>query len=242
MKVALFVTCLVDQLFPQVGLSTVRILERCGVEVRFDPRQTCCGQPAYNTGYKEEAERVARHFLEVYRDVPDPIVMPSGSCCTMVKKFLPSLYEQGSRERQTAEETASRCYELSFFLVDILGVDDLGARFNDRVTYHDSCHLLRELKISEQPRRLIRKVRGIDFREMENSDRCCGFGGTFSVKFPDVSAAIGEDKVKWIQESGASYVVGNDVSCLMHVGGMLKRRQIPVETMHLAELLANFDD
>ena len=159
----------------------------------------------------------------------------------MIKVFLPTLFEEGSRERRVAEEIAGRTYELSDFLFSIMGVERTGARFPYAVTYHDSCHLLRELGIREQPRRLIRGVEQIDFREMENSSRCCGFGGTFSVKFDDVSAAIGKDKLNWISNSGARYVVATDVSCLMHLDGLLKRNHISVETMHLAELLAKFD-
>ncbi|MDA2928487.1 (Fe-S)-binding protein [Acidobacteria bacterium AH-259-O06] len=241
MKVSLFVTCLVDQLFPQVGLSTVKILKKLGVEVEFDVRQTCCGQPAFNTGYVEEAARVARHFLEVYNDSAQ-IVVPSGSCCAMIKVFLPQLFPEGSTERRRAKEIAERTLELSDFLISVLGVKSTGARFREPVTYHDSCHLLRELGISSQPRRLIRAVEDIDFREMENPERCCGFGGTFSVKFADVSAAIGEDKVQCVRNTGARYVIANDVSCLMHIEGLLRRNQVPVRTMHLAELLAKFDD
>ena len=237
MRVSLFVTCLVDQLFPQVGLSSVKILKNLGVEVDFDPAQTCCGQPAFNSGFVDEASRVGRSFLETYKDA-GPIVVPSGSCSTMIKVFLPGLFESGSAEWKTAKEIGERTYELSYFLVSVLGRDETGARFPEVVTYHDSCHQLRELGISKEPRQLIGGVEGIDFREMENSNRCCGFGGTFSVKFSDVSAAIGDDKVNWIRDSGARYVISNDISCLMHIDGLLKRAQVPVETMHLAELLA----
>ena len=239
MKISLFVTCLVDQLFPQVGISTVRILKKLGVEVDFDPCQTCCGQPAFNSGYTEEARQVAQNFLEVYRNSP-PLVVPSGSCCTMIKVFLPQLFKEGSRDQQRAREIADRTYELSDFLVSVLKVQETGAHFSGAATYHDSCHLLRELGIFGQPRELIQAVKGIEFREMEDSTRCCGFGGTFSVKFADVSAAIGEDKVQCIRNSGADCVVANDVSCLMHIDGLLKRSNIPVQTMHLAELLARF--
>ena len=236
MKVSLFVTCLVDQIFPQVGLSAVKVLEKLGVEVEFDPRQTCCGQPAFNSGYMEEARQVARNFIDVYEN-SQLIVVPSGSCCTMVKAFLAELFEEGSREYEKAQQIAKRTYELSDFLISVLGVQETGAHFPEAVTYHDSCHLLRELGIFEQPRQLIRAVKGIDFREMQNSTRCCGFGGTFSVKFADLSAAIGEEKVEWIRDSGVSYVIANDVSCLMHIDGLLRRSKIPVQTMHLAELL-----
>jgi L-lactate dehydrogenase complex protein LldE len=241
MKVSLFVTCLVDQLFPQVGLSTVKVLKKCGVEVEFDPRQTCCGQPAFNSGYVDESREVAEHFIEVYGG-SEHIVAPSGSCATMIRSFLPSLFPEGSSKRQRAEEVGQRTFELSEFLSSVLGIHATGARFSQVVTYHDSCHLIRELNIRSQPRQLIRGVEGVDFREMENCDRCCGFGGLFSVKSPDVSAVIGDEKVQWIRESGADYVIANDVSCLMHIDGLMRRNQVPVQTMHLAELLAQFDD
>ena len=241
MKVSLFITCLVDQFFPQIGISTMKILRKLGVEVEFDSRQTCCGQPAFNTGYVEEARQVARHFLEVYGDV-DHIVVPSGSCSTMIKVFLPKLFAEDSSQRSLAEEIGRRTFELSEFLSSVLGVETTGARFPEVVTYHDSCHLLRELGISSQPRQLIRAVEEIDFREMEHCDRCCGFGGAFSVKFPDISTAMGADKVGWIQGSGAGYVIASDVGCLMHLRGLLERNRVPVQTMHLAELLAKFED
>ncbi len=236
MKVSFFSTCLVDQLFPQVGASAVRLLRRLGVEVDCDPRQTCCGQPAFNTGYASEARKVVSHFIRVYRDV-ETIVVPSGSCAAMIKCHMLDIFPEGSPQYQEVVAIASRTFELSDFLVSELGVVETGARFSGTVTYHDSCHQLRELGISEQPRTLIRGVEGIQFVEMKNSTRCCGFGGTFSVKFPDISAELGRDKLRWIQESKAEYVIANDVSCLMHLDGLLKRERIPVETMHLAELL-----
>ncbi len=211
------------------------------MEVEFNNRQTCCGQPAFNTGYEAEARQVAQHFLEVYGD-SDHIVVPSGSCSTMIKVCFPKLFAEDSSQRRLAEEVGQRTFELSEFLSSVLGVESTGARFPEVVTYHDSCHLLRELGISSEPRQLIRAVDEIDLREMECSDRCCGFGGAFSVKFPDVSAAMGDDKVGWIRSSGARYVIASDVGCLMHINGLLERNQVPVQTMHLAELLAKFDD
>ena len=236
MKVSLFVTCLVDQLYPQVGLAAVRLLRDLDVEVVFDRRQTCCGQPAFNTGYAEEAARVAGCFLETFRDA-EIIVTPSGSCATMIKKFIPELMESDAKLFDIAHAVADRTYELSDFLVNVLNVSDVGARFPHTVTFHDSCHQLRELGILEQPRQLIRAIREIQFVEMADSTRCCGFGGTFAVKFDQLSSAIGEDKLNRIRESGAEVVVANDVSCLMHIDGLLRRRKVPVKTMHLAELL-----
>ncbi|MBI4444738.1 MAG: (Fe-S)-binding protein [Acidobacteria bacterium] len=239
MKVSLFVTCLVDQFFPSVGTSAIRVLEKFGVHVDFDPRQTCCGQPASNSGYSDEARQVGAHYLEVFQD-SEYVVVPSGSCCTMVRRYLPELFTEESPEARKARELAARTFELSEFLISVLKVSDTGARFPEIVTYHDSCHLLRELGIYEPPRRLIRSVRDIDFREMANSTRCCGFGGTFSVKFEDVSVALAEDKVRAIQDCGARFVVATDVSCLMHLDGLMRRNHIPVKTIHLAELLAKF--
>lgn len=236
MKVSFFSTCLVDQFFPQVGAASVRLLRRLGVEVSSDPRQTCCGQPAFNTGYLAEARTVAAQLLEIYRDA-ETIVVPSGSCAAMIKVHLPEVFPEDSLEHRDAIEIASRTYELSDFLVSVLDIDETGAHFSGTVTYHDSCHQLRELGISEQPRILIRAVKGIRFVEMENSTRCCGFGGTFAVKFPELSAELGRDKIGWIQASEAEVVIANDVSCLMHLQGLLRRERIPMETMHLAELL-----
>ena len=237
MTVSLFVTCLVDQLFPQVAFSTLKILEHLGVEAHFDPRQTCCSQPAFNSGYQKEARQVARHFLDVFKD-SEKLVVPSGSCAAMIKVFLPGLFPAQSEQRRLAEEIGRRTYELSEFLTSVLGLESTGARFEEAVTYHDSCHALRELGIAAGPRRLIRNVEGIDFREMERADRCCGFGGAFSLSFEDVSCAIGEDKLEAIQRCGARCVVATDVSCLMHLDGLLRRQGIAVRTMHLAELLA----
>lgn len=235
----MFVTCLVDQLFPQVGISTLKVLRKYGVDVDFDARQTCCGQPAFNSGFSDEGRKVARHLIDLFKD-SEKIIVPSGSCCTMITVYLPQLFPRDSRERRRAEGIAKRTRELSEFLVSDLGVTSTGAHFPEIVTYHDSCHLLRELGIGDQPRQLIRGVHGIDFREMDNSERCCGFGGAFSVKFQEVSTAIGNDKIKWIKESGARYVIANDVSCLMHLDGLFRRQQLHVRTMHLAELLAKF--
>ncbi|HSR53125.1 MAG TPA: (Fe-S)-binding protein [Acidobacteriota bacterium] len=236
MKVSLFVTCLVDQLFPEVGLSAVRVLERAGCQVHFDRRQSCCGQPAFNSGYPRQARRVAEHFLDVFGQAPC-IVTPSGSCAAMIKHHLPGLFAPHSDERRRAQSIASKTWEFSQFLVDKLGVSHLDTEFPHPVTYHDSCHLLRELGVSEAPRRLIRSLKGIDFREMKDSQRCCGFGGTFSVKFQDVSAAVGLDKIEAIRETGAAYVVACDISCLMHLQGLLRRRKVNVRILHLAQLL-----
>ncbi len=236
MKVSFFATCLVDQLYPQVGLDSVNLLKKLGVEVEYDENQTCCGQPAYNTGYIEETRKIARQFIKVFRD-KEYIISPSGSCAAMIKCHYPELFEAGSPEYLDAKELSGRVYEFSDFLVSVLKVKDVGARFPHRVTFHDSCHQYRQLGIYEQPRLLIKNVRDIEFVELEDSTRCCGFGGTFAVKFADVSAAMVKEKVNRITESKADYVIATDVSCLMNIGGCITRNKKPVKVMHLAQLL-----
>jgi L-lactate dehydrogenase complex protein LldE len=237
MEVSLFIPCLVDQFYPQVGISLVKILRKLGIKVAYPMEQTCCGQPAFNTGYHEETLVLAQRFLRVFDSGTDYIVCPSGSCTSMVKVFYPELVQDRSL-RDVLEHVTTRIFEFSDFLVSVLGVVDLGVRFPYRVTYHDVCHLLRELKVKEPPRILIRHVRDIEFIELENSESCCGFGGTFSVKFPEISTAMGRDKVGSIVKTGAEFVVANDSSCLMHIGGCLGRMGLPIKTIHLAELLA----
>jgi L-lactate dehydrogenase complex protein LldE len=229
-------------MYPQVGAAMVELLERLGVEVTFNAEQTCCGQPAFNTGYRREARQVAMHMLEVFESelkTADYLVTPSGSCATMVKKFYADLFADDAGLKARAASVGARLFELSQFLVDVLEVSDVGASFHGRVTYHDSCHLLRELGVSSAPRKLIESVRGIEFVEMDRADACCGFGGTFSVKYPEVSTAIGEEKVASIERSEASLVVACDSSCLMQTAGLLSRRGSNVRCLHLAELLAS---
>lgn len=237
LRVHFFVTCLGDQFFPETGECAVNVLRRVGVDVVFNPAQTCCGQPAFNTGYRDEAREVASRMLDLFDDA-DYVVAPSGSCSTMVKVFYPELFAGDPARELKARKLGERLHEFSEFLVNILKVEDVGAGFPHRVTYHDSCHLLRELGVSEEPRKLIRAVRGIDFVEMQDYKLCCGFGGTFSVKYPEVSVAMGEDKIRAAIESGAEYMVANDSGCLMHLAGLIHRKNLPMKTMHLAQLLA----
>jgi L-lactate dehydrogenase complex protein LldE len=236
-RVALFITCLIDQFFPQVGECMVQVLRRLGVEVTFNPAQTCCGQPAFNTGYRDEARVVAARVLDLFDDA-DYVVAPSGSCTAMVRVFYPELFEHDPSRLEKARKLGERFFEFSEFLVKVLKVEDVGASFPRRVTYHDSCHLLRELHIEDEPRKLLRAVRGIELREMSDYRLCCGFGGTFSVKFPEVSVAMGEDKVAVAARTGAEVLVANDASCLMHLAGVIHRRGLPLQTMHLAEVLS----
>ena len=237
MKVSLFVTCLVDQLWPSAGVSAVEVLRRSGCEVEFDPRQTCCGQPAFNTGYRHEARDLAERFINIFEEsTADAIVSPSGSCTAMVHHFV-DLFEDDEKWRERAQKLAQRCFEFSYFLVNVLKIEDVGAHFDGRVTWHDSCHGLRMLGIKDEPRKLIEKVRGAEFVEMENSDVCCGFGGTFSVKYPEISVAILDQKIESIERARVDAVIGLDASCLMNIGGRLSRKGINVKPMHLAELL-----
>ena len=237
-KITLFVQCLVDGVYPHVGEALVEIFEGLGLKVDVPLRQTCCGQPAYNSGYQNAARKAARHFIETFESA-EVIVCPSGSCVDMVVRHYPELFTGEPRWRQRAEAVAAKTFEFTQFLVDALGVTDVGARFSGTVTYHDSCHLKRCLGVAEQPRALISAVEGATLVEMEDSDRCCGFGGTFAVKYPEISTGMLEEKVANILATGADSVVGCDLSCLMHIQGMLSRRKLPVQTLHIAELLVS---
>lgn len=239
MKVSLFVTCLVDQLWSSVGSSSVEVLRRVGCDVEFDDRQTCCAQPAFNTGYRDEARDVAKRFIQVFEDSgADAIVSPSGSCTAMVHHYS-ELFADDAEWRKRAQAIASRAFELSSFLVRVLKIDDVGASWNGRVTWHDACHGLRDLGLKSEPRSLIRKVRGAEFVELDNADSCCGFGGTFSVKYPEISLAILDQKIEAIEKAEVKAVVAADASCLMQIGGRLSRKGSKVRVMHIAELLAS---
>jgi L-lactate dehydrogenase complex protein LldE len=237
-RVSLFVTCIVDQLFPKVGLAMADVLERLGYSVDFPEAQTCCGQPAFNSGYRAEARTVARHFLGVFEPA-EAIVVPSGSCTSMVAHHYPELFHKEPATLDRVLSLSSRIYEFSTFLADIAKVEDVGARFEDVVTFHDGCHALRELGIKSAPRRLLAHVRGLELREMLPAEECCGFGGTFSVKFAELSGAMARTKIEAIERTGAKTVVSLDPSCLMQIQGALSRAGSPIRTLHLAEVLAS---
>jgi len=248
-RIALFVTCLADGLFPEVGKATVTVLERLGHEVVFPEAQTCCGQMHVNTGYQREALPLVRHHVEVFeeyvaRHSVDAIVAPSGSCVGSVRHQHAMLAGRAGDEplADRARATASRTYELSELLVDVLGVDDVGAHFPHRVTYHPTCHSLRLLRVDDKPLRLLRKVRGIDLVDLPDADQCCGFGGTFAVKNADTSTAMLADKMRNVLGTGAEAVTAGDASCLMHIGGGLSRLRTGTRTLHLAEVLASTED
>jgi L-lactate dehydrogenase complex protein LldE len=243
MRIALFVTCLTDTLFPDTGKAVVTLLERLGHQVDFPVGQTCCGQMHFNTGYRRESVPLMRSFAAAFGGF-EAIVTPSASCAAMVREYHPELAgETGDPALVGAvAEIAPRVHELSAFLADVLGVTDVGAYFPHRVTYHPSCHSLRMLRVGDAPLRLLHGVRGIDLVELPAADTCCGFGGTFSVKNPDVSAAMCADKVAAIRQSRAEVVCAADNSCQMHIGGALTRQRTGVATMHLAEILASTQD
>lgn len=235
--VALFIPCIVDASYPEVGEAVVTVLQRAGVKVHYPVRQTCCGQPAYNSGFRKIAVKAAKHFIEVFEKA-EAVVSPSGSCVHMVRRHYPQLLCQDGQWRDRAEVVSRKTHEFSEFLVDVLGITNVGAYFKGRVTYHDSCHLSRGLGINAQPRQLIGKIQGATFVEMDDSDRCCGFGGAFSVKYPEISACLTEDKVKNILATGADVVVGGDMGCLMNIEGMLHRKRSRVKALHIAQILS----
>jgi L-lactate dehydrogenase complex protein LldE len=237
MRVSLFVTCLADQIWPSAAVGAVQVLRRVGCSVEFDERQTCCGQPAFNTGYRKEARALARRFIEIFEaSDAEAIVSPSGSCTAMVHHYEQLFEDAGWRER--ARALAGRTHELSAFLVNQVGVEDVGATFAGRLTWHDACHGLRDLGIKSEPRRLLRRVRGVELVELPNAESCCGFGGTFSVKHPEVSVAMLDEKIDAIERAGVDAVVSGDASCLMQIGGRLSRRGSAVRALHLADVLA----
>jgi len=237
-RVSLFVTCIVDQLFPEVGIAAAEVLERLGYEVEFPEDQTCCGQPAFNTGYRAEAREVACRCLDALRGA-EYVVVPSGSCASMITHHYEELFAKDPARMEELQSFLPRVWEFSKFLLEVAKVEDVGARFEGAVTFHDSCHGLRELHIKEGPRRLLSKVRGLTLCEMELAEECCGFGGTFSVKFPGISGAMSRNKIDSILKTGAGTVTGVDASCLLQLRGALSRAGLPVQTMHLAQILAS---
>jgi L-lactate dehydrogenase complex protein LldE len=238
MRISLFITCYNDMLFPETGKAVVRVLERLGHEVEFRRRQTCCGQMHYNTGYQRDAFPMMLHFLEVFRGA-ETICAPSASCVAMIRDHFPKMAEQSGDAslRREVEAVVPRVYELTELLVDRLGVTDVGAFFPHSVTLHTSCHAIRSLNIGDKPWRLLQAVRGIRLVELPFREQCCGFGGTFAIKNPDVSAAMVSEKIGCILDTQAEVCAGVDNSCLMHIGGALSRQRAGVRCLHIAEIL-----
>lgn len=245
-RVALFVTCMVDMLYPDVGMATVELLERHGVEVIFPEAQTCCGQPAFNAGYRAEARSLAERFLDIFeplveRDEVDAIVAPSGSCITMTTHFYPVLFDTHptSEQYRRAQALAAVTFELTEFLVDVLGITAMGAQLEGKIAYHACCHLLRELQIDEQPRTVLQNVEEAELVELAGAEECCGFGGLFAIKQAAISTAMGQRKARNIAASDVDIVTMCDVSCMTHINGLLQRQAQRCRAIHIAELLNN---
>ncbi|MGH7170625.1 MAG: (Fe-S)-binding protein [Gemmataceae bacterium] len=232
---SLLITCLGDALFPDVGVATVRLLRRLGVAVDFPEAQTCCGQPHFNSGYHDDARELARHTLRTF-DNGQTVVVPSGSCAAMIKLEYPHLLHDDPIWRPRAEDMARRTHELSDFLVNVLGLEDVGAHFKGKVTYHMACHL-RGLGLLTEPERLLLRVKGLEYVKLERADECCGFGGSFAVRYPGISGAMVQDKAAFIEKAGVSAVVATDAGCLMNIAGCLRRRGSSVRALHLAQVL-----
>lgn len=236
MRVGIFATCLVDVFFPEVGISMVRVLRRLGFDVDVPEGATCCGQPAFNTGYWEEARRAAKGLIRALEPY-DAVVAPSGSCMAMVRHMYLRLLEEEPEWLERAKELASRCFEFSEFLVHQHRLVDLGARMEGVATYHHSCHMRRELRVTDAPLKLLDHVRGLTLKELPREEDCCGFGGTFAVKMGGISTAMTDEKVDHILTTGADYLVGSDMGCLMNLGGRLSRRGESVQVLHVAQVL-----
>jgi L-lactate dehydrogenase complex protein LldE len=237
MLVDIFIPCFIDQFYPETGMNMVKILEKLGVDVHYNGNQTCCGQIAFNNGYWDDAKAIGEKFI---RDFPNDraIVGPSASCAGMVRNYFPLLFHNTAFHYEY-KQLKKNIYEFSDFLVNVLKVEDVGAEFGHVITYHDSCSALRGYGLKDEPRKLLSAVKGIELREMKDLDSCCGFGGTFSVKFEAIGAAMAEKKVKMAMETGAEYIVSTDSSCLMHQQAYIDKHQLPVKTIHLIDVLAS---
>jgi len=235
--IQLFITCLIDTLYPDTGEAVVRVLERAGVQVAFPPDQTCCGQPAFNAGLRQQALPMARQTIQVFENTSGPVIVPSGSCAAMLRHGYLELFAGDAEWLPRAERLAERTYELTEFLVDVLGVNDMGARFNGRLAYHRSCHLLRDLKVDYQPQALLGTIEGAELVELSGADECCGFGGVFSAELPEISSAMLQRKLDNIAASGAERVISCDAGCITNINGGLQRLGRPPCAVHIAEIL-----
>ena len=237
--VNLFVTCIIDTLYPEIGEAVVRVLEKTGGEVKFPSAQTCCGQPAFNAGLREQARPLAKHTIEVFEQTQGPVVIPSGSCAAMIRHGYLELFADDPQWLPRAEALSARTFEFTEYLVDQLNVVDVGARFPHKVTYHSSCHLLRDLGVDRQPRALLANVEGLELVELPHSDECCGFGGVFSVEFPQISSAMLNRKIENIETTEANIIVSCDTGCMTHINGGLQRQGKHQRVHHIAEILAS---
>lgn len=236
-KVQLFIPCFVDQLYPETGMNMVKVLEKLGCKVTYNQKQTCCGQPGFNAGYWDEAKAVGNKFLHDFEG-EGYIVSPSGSCTGYVRNYYDKLFENSS-EHLLSNEVKGKMFEFTEFLTKVLKVDDIGATLNGKATYHDACGSLRECGIKEGPRQLLKHVKGLEMVEMKECETCCGFGGTFAVKFEPISLGMAQTKVQSALETGAKYMIATDVSCMMHIQGYIDKNNLPMQTMHIADVLAS---
>jgi len=237
MKVQLFIPCFVDQLYPQTAFNMVKVLEKACCEVQYNTNQTCCGQPAFNAGFRDESRAVCSKFMKDF-DGADYIVAPSASCVGFIRNYYPKLFENSAVHNQV-KDLGKRTYEFTEFITDVLKIENYGAELNAKATYHDSCAALRECKIKEGPRRLLSYVKGLELVEMNDVETCCGFGGTFAVKFESISVAMADQKVSNALATGAEYIISTDLSCLMQMEGYIKAKELPLKTMHIADVLAS---
>lgn len=235
MKVTLFATCLVDMFQSSAGKATVELLERLGCEIEFPEAQVCCGQPAYNSGYVKEAKEAMKSMIETFIDA-EYVVSPSGSCITMFREY-PHVFKGDPVWEPKAKKLAAKSFELTQFIVDVLKIEDVGARFDGKVTYHTSCHMTRLLGVKKAPMILLSNVKGLEFTELPGKEQCCGFGGTFSVKMAQISEQMVDEKVMHVEETGAEYLIGADAACLMNIGGRIERQGKPIKVLHIAEVL-----
>jgi L-lactate dehydrogenase complex protein LldE len=237
MDVHVFIPCFIDQLYPTAGFNTIKVLERAGCNVIYNPDQTCCGQPAFNAGYWGESREVCNKFLKDFESA-EYVVIPSASCTGFVNNYYSKIYGNTSNQNAT-KDIEGKVFELSDFLVNVLKKIDLGASLQGTATYHDSCAALRECKIKDEPRMLLNHVKGLNMVELKENETCCGFGGTFAVKFEGISTAMGEQKAQHVVDTKAEYLISTDLSCLMHINGVMEKQQLPIKSMHLADVLAS---
>ena len=237
MKVQIFIPCFVDQLYPETAFNMVKVLEKACCDVEYNTNQTCCGQPAFNAGFWDEAKKVASKFIADF-DTVDYVVAPSASCVGFVRNYYAGLFDNSSQHNQV-KNLSTRVFEFTEFLTSVLKIENFGAELNVKATYHDSCAALRECKIKEGPRKLLQQVKGLELVEMNETETCCGFGGTFAVKFDAISAAMADQKIKNALATGATHIISTDLSCLMHLQGIITKNEIPLSTMHIADVLAS---
>ncbi|HLY68452.1 MAG TPA: (Fe-S)-binding protein [Puia sp.] len=238
MNVQLFIPCFVDQLYPKTAFNMIKVLEKAGCHVMYNVNQTCCGQPAFNAGFWQDARDVCAKFITDFSG-KDLVVTPSASCAGFVRNYYQKLFDNSSMHNEV-KDLQKRVYEFSDFLVNVLHVENVGAEWHAKATYHDSCAALRECKIKSEPRKLLANVKGLELVEMNEVETCCGFGGTFAVKFEPISIAMADQKVGHALQTGADYIISTDLSCLMHIDGYIRKKELPIQTMHLADVLANF--